>query len=101
MNYKFVVNPTAARGKCAREAKHVEELCRAKNLDFDMVFTEKPGHAVEIARAATKEFKYVIAVGGDGTVHETVNGLMGSQSVFGLIPIGSGNDCLVAFSTQI
>ena len=92
MNYKFVVNPTAARGKCAREAKHVEELCRIKNLDYDMTFTEKPGHAIEIARAATKDFKYVIAVGGDGTVHETVNGLMGGQSVFGLIPIGSGND---------
>lgn len=92
MNYKFVVNPTAARGKCAREAKHVEELCRIKNLDYDMTFTEKPGHAIEIARAATKDFKSVIAVGGDGTVHETVNGLMGGQSVFGLIPIGSGND---------
>ncbi len=91
-NYKFVVNPTAARGKCARYAKKLETLCRTRKLDFDMTFTQKPGDAIDIARAAANEFNYVIAVGGDGTVHETVNGLMGGQSIFGLVPIGSGND---------
>jgi diacylglycerol kinase (ATP) len=91
-NYKFVVNPAAACGKCAKQAKILKELCQDRNLDFEMTYTEKPNDATEIARAATANFKYIIAVGGDGTIYETVNGLMDGRSVFGVVPIGSGND---------
>lgn len=89
---KFVVNPAAARGKCARIAKDLEQLCRDRKLDFDLEYTQKEKDAVHIARKAAGSFEIVVAVGGDGTIHETVNGLMEGKAKFGVIPVGSGND---------
>jgi YegS/Rv2252/BmrU family lipid kinase len=61
-------------------------------VEVDVHFTGHPGHAIELARdAAGKEFDLVVAVGGDGTVNEVVQGLMGSQMTMGIVPWGSGN----------
>ena len=60
-----------------------------------MLVTERPGHATELARAAaTAGARHVIAVGGDGAVHEVANGLLqaGTDTLLGVVPIGSGND---------
>ena len=89
---KFVVNPAAARGKCARVAKDLEQLCRDRKLDFDFEYTQKEKDAIGIAQKAADSFDVVVAVGGDGTIHETVNGLMEGKAKFGVIPVGSGND---------
>jgi diacylglycerol kinase family enzyme len=53
-----------------------------------------PGEAVDLAARAAHEYDAVIAAGGDGTVHETVNGLLraGGKAVFGVLPLGSGDD---------
>ena len=62
---------------------------------MDVVRTERPGHAVALAaQAAADGARYVIAVGGDGTVHEVANGLLsaGADAVLGVVPVGSGND---------
>jgi YegS/Rv2252/BmrU family lipid kinase len=62
-------------------------------LAFEAYPTAKPGEATTIARqAAESGVPYVVAVGGDGTVHEVVRGLLGSQAVLGVLPTGSGND---------
>ncbi|MCM1004746.1 MAG: diacylglycerol kinase family lipid kinase [Prevotella sp.] len=58
----------------------------------DIVFTERPGHATELAAAATREgYDRVVAVGGDGTVNETANGLLHTNIPLAIIPFGSGN----------
>ena len=63
-----------------------------RGIDFDYEYSAKPRHAVEISRKASTEFQKVIAVGGDGTVNEVGEGLVGSDVIFGVIPLGSGND---------
>ena len=93
---KMIFNPAADRGRTdqvARDLKHlVQELGGA-----DWTDTGSPGHAVQIAEQAAREgFDPVVAVGGDGTVHEVVNGLMRLQAPIrprlGIVPVGSGND---------
>jgi YegS/Rv2252/BmrU family lipid kinase len=61
----------------------------------DVVRTEGPGHGQELAsQAARQGAKHVVAVGGDGTVHEVANGLLrcDSDAALGVVPVGSGND---------
>lgn len=61
-------------------------------LDFDIVFTEGPGHGKDLAaEAAARGVDAVLACGGDGTVNEIATGLVGSETIFGIIPTGSGN----------
>ena len=62
---------------------------------MDVERTERPGHAVALAaQAAQAGARCIVAVGGDGTVHEVANGLLsvGSDAALGVVPIGSGND---------
>jgi len=90
--FLFIVNPKAARGKAARVSENLRDQCRNLNLDFDMVFTENPRHATELAAQGTEKFDTIVVVGGDGTVNEVVNGVVGTSANFGIIPVGSGND---------
>lgn len=98
-NVLLIANPAAQRGH-GEQAAHTARDLLAEWLGEDAVgfeLTERPGHAVEIASSAARErYASVIALGGDGMVHEVVNGLMalpqGDRPRFGLIPVGSGND---------
>ncbi len=95
-NFKFIVNPAAARGKCGRMASRLESLCRSADLDFEITYTKGPKEATDIADQACGRFEHVVAVGGDGTIHEVVNGLVGKKHKFGIVPVGSGNDFVKA-----
>lgn len=68
---------------------------RAQGWAVDVLRTERPGHAVELAVEASRAgARHLVIVGGDGTVHEAANGLLRSDSetALGVVPIGSGND---------
>jgi diacylglycerol kinase (ATP) len=92
-------NPSAGRGALRR---HADEIVRALG-DAVMQPTEHPGHAVELARAARADgVELVVAAGGDGTVHEVVNGLLadgpdGRKPMLGVVPLGSGCDYVKTF----
>lgn len=101
MNTLVILNPAAGRGKCARNRNRVERGLHDAGVQYELVETTGPGHAVGLARdAAQKGFTRVIAVGGDGTVHEAVNGLMqaplaadgATRCALGCIPLGTGDD---------
>lgn len=93
---KLIINPNADRGNAwlaASDLKHVVD----QYGDADWAGTVYPTHATEIAKQAAEEgYDIVIALGGDGTVHEVINGLMQAdvkkRPVFGVAPLGSGND---------
>ncbi|MBC7266542.1 MAG: diacylglycerol kinase family lipid kinase [Anaerosomatales bacterium] len=93
-NALLVVNPAARHGETETLVPVIEQLLEGV-LPHVTVRTEGPGHAREIAASAA-EHDLVVAVGGDGTVHEVLNGLMSIPSekrpALGLLPTGSGND---------
>jgi diacylglycerol kinase (ATP) len=100
-NYKFIVNPAASRGKGNSMGKWVEEECRKRNLDFDLQYTTRPLEATEMAAKSIGSFRNIVAVGGDGTLQEVINGLMDADVNVGIIPVGTGNDFVRAVDIPI
>ena len=93
LNYIFIVNPTAGHGRTNNAFSIIKEVFEGKNVRYDFRLTRERGQATEFAKDAVKEgYTHIISVGGDGTSHEIVNGLVGSSVVFGVVPSGSGND---------
>lgn len=97
--YKIILNPTAGKGTALRAHTLIKDLLTQYELNYEITFTEYPGHAQELALQAAKDrFDYVVAVGGDGTSNEVLNGLMQNRAadgflpVMGVIPAGRGND---------
>jgi len=90
-----IVNPAAGRGAAWRARELVASAFRREQWTVDVVPTERPGHAVELAGAAARDgATCVIAVGGDGAVHEVANGLLAERATaaLGVVPVGTGND---------
>jgi YegS/Rv2252/BmrU family lipid kinase len=101
---KLILNPMADMGRAWRVARDLRPIVHEYAGKADWSGTVYPGHATELARQAGEEgYDLVIALGGDGTVHEIVNGLMQVQAenrpALGVVPIGSGND--FAYANQI
>jgi YegS/Rv2252/BmrU family lipid kinase len=92
----FIINPNAKNGQCLKIWNKVEKELQNEKLPFLAFFTEHPGHAqILAAKIASKnsDEKLIVAVGGDGTLHEVTNGVAGHTNVtLGFIPGGSGND---------
>ena len=95
--YRLIVNPAAGGGTAEQSIPDIERRLRDMNLEFDLVKTERPWHAAELAQAAAAEVDVVVAVGGDGTANEVLNGLMlakkaGHIATMAVLCVGRGND---------
>ncbi len=92
----LIINPNASKGRGKKKAKEIQSLFRTMGRECTVAYTRAPGHAESLAkRGALYGYDTIVAAGGDGTVNETVNGIMksGVKSVrMGIIPIGRGND---------
>ena len=93
---KMIINPNADMGNAWRQAADLRPIVEEYG-GADWTGTVYPTHANELAhQAGLQGYDLVIAVGGDGTVHEVINGLMrlpaGKRPKFGVVPLGSGND---------
>jgi diacylglycerol kinase (ATP) len=100
---KFLVNPNADLGRAWRSAADLKSIAEEYG-SADWENTSYATHATDLARQAAEDgYRKIIAVGGDGTVHEVINGLMRvapeKRPSLGIIPVGSGND--FAFSMGI
>jgi YegS/Rv2252/BmrU family lipid kinase len=95
---KLILNPMADMGRAWKAANDLRPIAQEfKQGDISWSGTVYPTHAVELAKQAAAEgCDLVIALGGDGTAHEVVNGLMqvpeAKRPVMGVVPLGSGND---------
>ena len=102
---KIIVNPYAGRWKAREHVPAVRAAFERRKLPYDLTVTERPGEAIKIARSAVLAgYSPVVAVGGDGTYGEVVNGVMaaagdGPSVPFGIIPLGTAND--LAFALNI
>jgi diacylglycerol kinase (ATP) len=99
LKYKIIINPSAGKGAALKSVPTIEHRLNALKLNYDIVLTERPGHAVDLAYQAVKDkYDVVVSGGGDGTSNEVINGLMrarqeGSDQVtMGILAIGRGND---------
>jgi diacylglycerol kinase (ATP) len=101
-----IVNPAAGGGRCGKLAKAALEKLRAAGLEIDVAETSKPGEATTLARDAySRDQRNFLAVGGDGTAHEIINGLFpaastGGRPTLGFLPLGTGNSFLRDFSDR-
>ncbi|MFA5604129.1 MAG: diacylglycerol kinase family protein [Bacilli bacterium] len=94
MKRVFIVNPVSGNGRALNIIKALKEVCDTENLDYQIIYTEKPGDAKKVAEKFCSSFEDIIvySVGGDGTLNEVVNGIAMSNTVLGVIPAGTGND---------
>lgn len=93
----FIVNKNAGNGSALKVWNKLKKELEDKNINYRTFYTKYPMHAEELARQIGSMFEEkieaVIAVGGDGTIHEVVNGMVDYPTVkVGYIPAGSGND---------
>ncbi|MGD2162284.1 MAG: diacylglycerol kinase family lipid kinase [Anaerolineales bacterium] len=97
--YKIIVNPKSGRGAGAEVIPSLRTELESLDLDYDLVQTDSPRHAIDLAQQASMDgFDVVVSVGGDGTANEVLNGLMQAKELVGtnarmaVIAIGRGND---------
>jgi len=88
----FIVNPNSGRGKSLKIVENIKNVCDDENLDYEIYLTNTPGDATRIAKKFRFSSNIIYSVGGDGTLNEVVNGIVGSKNMLGIIPCGSGND---------
>ncbi len=101
MNQKplLVYNPVAGHGKAEKYFPSIKELLDKNQFEYDLIMTERPGHAFDIAKNETELGRsFIIAAGGDGTMNEVINGIMRAElsangrPIMGVLPVGRGND---------
>ncbi len=95
----IIANPAAGNGKVQQRWNEIESLLHKFQFDFQVWFTEKAGHGIELTKKGIEYgFRKIIAVGGDGTGHEVINGILGqticpsTAVLFSLLTVGTGND---------
>jgi diacylglycerol kinase (ATP) len=101
-----IINPAAGGGKSAKLAGSAMARLREKNLKIDVIASAGPGHAGDLAREGYAQgYRQFLAVGGDGTAHEILNGIFSSHAnpqriALGFLPLGTGNSFLRDFTRE-
>jgi diacylglycerol kinase (ATP) len=101
-----IVNPAAGGGRCGKLAGPALERVRQAGIEIEAVQTTAGGQATDLARSAYERgFRNFLAVGGDGTSYEIVNGLFpealkNDRPTLGFLPLGTGNSFLRDFTTR-
>lgn len=93
----MILNPAADRGRAGAREEELRRALQAAGVEASVMCTERPGHATKLAWQAVREgANLVAAAGGDGTIHEVAQALVGTEAALGILPMGSGNDYIRA-----
>lgn len=94
-----IINPVAGKGAAGKAIPEITAKLQSLGIVYDLLLTEEPGHAIRLAEeTGSNGYATVVAVGGDGTVNEVINGLMRAAnhgrltSKLAVLPVGRGND---------
>jgi len=97
--WHIIANPTSGNGKVEKRWPQIEQLLQNMEFSYSVHFTERRGHASRLAEdAVLNGHRFILGIGGDGTNHEIVNGIMGQSFApphevhYALLPAGTGND---------
>ena len=101
----LIVNPNAGNTNFKKTWEKIQYLLKFKNIHFSYAFTEYTKHEVILTKEVIKKgYRNIISVGGDGTLHHIVNGIMMQKYIktskikLGIIPIGTGNDWIRTYN---
>lgn len=101
----LIANPTAGNGNFSKVWKQIKQSLKTHSIEFNFTFTKHSKHEIELVQnAIQKGFRNIITVGGDGTLHNVVNGIMtqryvnSSKVLVAVIPIGTGNDWIKTYN---
>jgi len=101
----IIANPIAGNQKFSKQWKEIQQLLNSKNIDYSFVFTQFSKHEIELVQNAIQQgFRNIISVGGDGTLHNVVNGVMmqryvnSSDITIAVLPMGTGNDWIKTYN---
>lgn len=92
MKYIFIVNPESAKGNAMKIIGNIEKVCKQEHIEYEVCYTLVQGDATRLAQSYKDDENIIYAVGGDGTLSEVLNGVVGTKNKIGIIPAGSGND---------
>lgn len=95
--YHFIINPRSGKGAGQKIAAKIASYMNKESFKYELHVTSAKGHAKEIAQEFGKDGNVIVAVGGDGTFHEVLNGIDTENCSMGFIPCGRGNDFATAF----
>lgn len=101
-NIQLIINPHAGRGAGARIGPDIARYLAHHGFECEARITNDRGHAIELAREAARDSVDCVAIaGGDGSIHEVVNGLMqaGGKMPLAVLPVGTGNDFAKMFGS--
>ncbi len=103
-----VVNPNAGIGRVRKDWSRISALLEKHGIGFQAVFTKGPLHAIDIVEEHVAQgYRKILAVGGDGTMNEVVNGIFRQQTVpttditVGMISVGTGNDWIRTYNIPL
>jgi YegS/Rv2252/BmrU family lipid kinase len=101
----IIANPTSGNRKFSKQWKEIQQLLNNKNIDYSFAFTQFSKHEIELVDTAIQQgFRNIISIGGDGTLHNVVNGIMlqryakTSDITIAVIPLGTGNDWIKTYN---
>ena len=101
----IIANPNSGNRKFSKKWKEIEQLLQHKNIHYSFAFTKYSKHEIELVKnAIQKGYRNFISVGGDGTLHYVVNGIMTQRYVktsditIAVIPVGTGNDWIKTYN---
>lgn len=94
LHFDIIVNPYAGRGKAKQRLEEAIAYFSKEHISYSVYKTERPQHAIEYAQIlSNKEKAKIIVIGGDGTLHEVINGIKSKADVdLCIVPAGTGND---------
>ncbi|MBQ6547467.1 MAG: acylglycerol kinase family protein, partial [Candidatus Methanomethylophilaceae archaeon] len=86
----IIYNPTTNKGASVERMKRVREKLDAMGVEYDYRETEYAGHATELAKELAQTCDTIVSAGGDGTLHEILNGTVDLDINYAILPFGSG-----------